>query len=570
MDSEGQPRVCLKGKDEEKRQSEEKETSIQGQGARSAEDQMNTSPLQVQMLEEEDDQTEAINNQIKKLSIAEQESRRIVAIEDDDIEEKNKDLNDALACKILTTKLIHWEIFANIMPRIWGVEGKINIEKEGRNTFLCKFKYIRDKTRIYRGSPWIFDDALVLFEDPKGETNINKLEFRYAPFWIHFHGLPPVCFCRKYAEALGNAIGEFEEVLTDGNGKISGENLRIRIRVDTKEPIKRGTNIKVGSKADKTWIPITYEKLPDFCYKCGRLGHVKQDCEEEEAEAIEEGTFGINLRETQGSKGYYRPIQLNQWNERGKTQWERGRGRHLRNRGRGHDSFWSEHRRVKANGERWKNGEDKEPAREANEEVAGGPPPMRILRKNGETSSRHTPQEITIPTDSSVTVDKKEDRKVRTIEEGQYVKQTEKEEVVKNDGHNKNSGNSMSETVKGKGKAPMSATNENYESQWAMGPIKEMERAMDVDLEERNEDQKLNQRNLFGSKGNIRSGKKWKRKARMGPQKETKEIRMMREKRKCEEGELEEGISRKKQITTDFGSIEGISAEAGYQPRRMP
>lgn len=68
------------------------------------------------------------------------------------------------------------------MPRIWGVEGRIKIEKAGRNTFLCKFHYKRDKSRIIRGSPWIFDDAIVLFKDPKGETNINKLDFRYASF----------------------------------------------------------------------------------------------------------------------------------------------------------------------------------------------------------------------------------------------------------------------------------------------------------------------------------------------------------------------------------------------------
>lgn len=72
------------------------------------------------------------------------------------------------------------------------------------------------------------------------ETNINNLEFRYASFWIHFHNLPPICFCRKYTEALGNAIGEFEDVVTDDSGKISGESLRVRVKIDTNEPIKEG------------------------------------------------------------------------------------------------------------------------------------------------------------------------------------------------------------------------------------------------------------------------------------------------------------------------------------------
>lgn len=32
--------------------------------------------------------------------------------------------------------------------------------------------------------------------------------------------------------------------------------------------------------ADERWIPITYEKLPIFCYGCGKLDQVLKDCEE--------------------------------------------------------------------------------------------------------------------------------------------------------------------------------------------------------------------------------------------------------------------------------------------------
>lgn len=73
-----------------------------------------------------------------------------------------------------------------------------------------------------------------------------------------------MCFCRKYVEALGNAIGEFEDVSSDGSGKIHGERLRVRVKIDVKESLKRGTNITIGSKANKTWISVTYEKLPNF------------------------------------------------------------------------------------------------------------------------------------------------------------------------------------------------------------------------------------------------------------------------------------------------------------------
>lgn len=30
---------------------------------------------------------------------------------------------------------------------------------------------------------------------------------------------------------------------------------------------------------DEKWIPVTYEKLLDFCYACGKLGHMMKDCD---------------------------------------------------------------------------------------------------------------------------------------------------------------------------------------------------------------------------------------------------------------------------------------------------
>lgn len=138
----------------------------------------------------------------------------------------------------------------------------------------------------------------MLFEDPKGNSSVIRLKFRYASFWVQFLNLPRVCFCRKYAEALGNSIGAFEYVETDDNGKASGESLRVRVQMDITEPIKRGTNIKAGSKANKTWIPVTYEKLLDFCYQCGKLGHVCHECEEEGTSDSKENSYGPELRAT--------------------------------------------------------------------------------------------------------------------------------------------------------------------------------------------------------------------------------------------------------------------------------
>lgn len=172
------------------------------------------------------------------------------------------------------------------------------IEKAGRNLYMCKFGNQRDKNRVTKGGPWSFDNNFLVFDELDGNTSINALNFRYAFFWTHFHGLPRVCFYRKYAEALGNFIGTFETVEVNEQGNISGETLRVRIKININDPIKRGTNVQIGSSDKLKWIPITYEKLLDFCYHCGRIGHVIEACDEVNEEGNMVKNYGVELRET--------------------------------------------------------------------------------------------------------------------------------------------------------------------------------------------------------------------------------------------------------------------------------
>ncbi|CAN1849476.1 hypothetical protein LINPERHAP1_LOCUS39385 [Linum perenne] len=54
--------------------------------------------------------------------------------------------------------------------------------------------------------------------------------------------------------------------------------MRIRVRVDVRLPLKREKRVrKAGGEA--VMCKFQYERLPDFCYICGKMGHTDRFCE---------------------------------------------------------------------------------------------------------------------------------------------------------------------------------------------------------------------------------------------------------------------------------------------------
>lgn len=79
---------------------------------------------------------------------------------------------------------------------------------------------------------------------------------------------------KEKVRKLAGEVGEFLELedLDYARGFI-----RVRIMVNTKNPLVAGCWLP--RKGDRgTWIEFLYKRLQDFCYKCGRIGHVNTEC----------------------------------------------------------------------------------------------------------------------------------------------------------------------------------------------------------------------------------------------------------------------------------------------------
>ncbi|KAK2976687.1 hypothetical protein RJ640_004288 [Escallonia rubra] len=107
---------------------------------------------------------------------------------------------------------------------------------------------------------------------------IKEIDFSFSPFWIRICGLSPNQMTKLNAEKIAGKIGKLKEIDFTTNGKISWYRyLRIRVEIDVRKPLHPGFNRNKNHQS-KAWIHLHYERLPDFCFNCGKLGHVIRLC----------------------------------------------------------------------------------------------------------------------------------------------------------------------------------------------------------------------------------------------------------------------------------------------------
>ena len=79
---------------------------------------------------------------------------------------------------------------------------------------------------------------------------------------------------KEVGRKIGKVFKEVKEVLIPHSGGKEGKHLKLLVNAYMTQPLLRGTTVKMNGMLK--WVSFRYERVPDFCYKCGIIGHYEK------------------------------------------------------------------------------------------------------------------------------------------------------------------------------------------------------------------------------------------------------------------------------------------------------
>ena len=236
---------------------------------------------------------------------------------------------NCVVMKVLTHKWLNIEALRKNLRMIWKPTKGVQINEIGDELFLVEFGEGRDKRRIMEMSPWTYEKQLILLKEFVGEQVPKDIVLRQSPFWVQIHNLPLNNRTRESGWEIGSKLGEVLEVDVAESGVQWGRYLRVKVMVDVSKKLVRGKKIAFEGR-EQRWITFKYERLPNFCYRCGLLNHGLRDCPEGKMEDGLESAplqYGAWLRGEVPRKGGDEPGKAgheDRWQTRGSPakEWE--------------------------------------------------------------------------------------------------------------------------------------------------------------------------------------------------------------------------------------------------------
>ncbi|KAI9070784.1 hypothetical protein K1719_047252 [Acacia pycnantha] len=138
-----------------------------------------------------------------------------------------------LVGRLETDKNLNKGIVISMIKKGWGLDKDMEIHGlPDHNAFLFRFQKQEDYNRVLKGRPWSIQGS-------GGKVVMFKLQRRGV-----------ICLCTF---------------------------IRVRTLINILEPLTSGFWVPRPQR-ESIWVVVKYERLQNYCYDCGKIGHEARNC----------------------------------------------------------------------------------------------------------------------------------------------------------------------------------------------------------------------------------------------------------------------------------------------------
>ncbi|XP_050220766.1 uncharacterized protein LOC126671095 [Mercurialis annua] len=204
-----------------------------------------------------------------------------------------------LAAKVMSTKVLGLHKIRENMNADWKLKGSFALARFNEKCFSISLQLKDDYDRILEERPWNIANQHINIKEWQGDIPMDNIDFTSSLFWVQVKGLPPNQVNEENARRIATLFNRFVELDMDHRAPLWRHYfLRIRIELDNSSPLLAGFH-NTTDATKREWIRFRFEKLPDICFFCGKMGHTRSFCEtritEEEAGIFYAGKYRYGL-----------------------------------------------------------------------------------------------------------------------------------------------------------------------------------------------------------------------------------------------------------------------------------
>ncbi|KAH1065445.1 hypothetical protein J1N35_030432 [Gossypium stocksii] len=144
-----------------------------------------------------------------------------------------------LVGRALTDSVVHFPSLHNTMADLWHPIGGICITDLGNKRYLFQFFHEVDIQRVISGTPWFFNNHLLVLEKIQEGENPLLVPLIHMEFWVQVHDLPIGWMSESLAKQFGDFLGKFIDYDTIKSFSGHHSYMRIRVCLDVTTPLKR-------------------------------------------------------------------------------------------------------------------------------------------------------------------------------------------------------------------------------------------------------------------------------------------------------------------------------------------